>query len=118
MGGMAAVVTLILLPCAVGLAAQPAAPVPAPPPAFPVEVKLAPVVTERAGEVTVGDRVEAILKREMAAEISALIAFAAVRNHDRVGAALLSDGLDLFLAPQRRRTHVLRLVREVLERPA
>src|SRR4029079_16403827 len=41
-------------------------------------------------------RSRAILKREMAAEISALIAFAVVRNHDRVGAALLSDGLDLF----------------------
>src|SRR5436305_4248432 len=69
-----------------------------------------------SGSLSFGSR--AILKREMAAEISALIAFAAVRNHDRVGAALLSDGLDLFLAPQRRRTHVLRLVREVLERPA
>jgi uncharacterized protein (DUF58 family) len=69
-----------------------------------------------SGSLSFGSR--AILKREMAAEISALIAFAAVRNHDRVGAALLSDRLDLFLAPQRRRTHVLRLVREVLERPA
>ena len=54
----------------------------------------------------------------MAAEIAALLAFAAVRNQDRVGAALLSDKLELFLAPQRRRTHVLRLVREILERPA
>jgi uncharacterized protein (DUF58 family) len=35
-----------------------------------------------------------------------------------VGAALVSDKLELFLPPQRRRTHVLRLVREVLNRPA
>lgn len=69
-----------------------------------------------SGSLSFGSK--AILKREMAAEISALLAFAAVRNQDRVGAALLSDGLDLFLSPQRRRTHVLRLVREVLERPA
>jgi uncharacterized protein (DUF58 family) len=60
----------------------------------------------------------AILKRELAAEVAALLAFAAVRNGDRVGAALLSDHVELFLPPQRRRTHVLRLVREVLDRPS
>ncbi len=65
--------------CATSAAAQPLAPpaappaapaasapgvkqaVPPPPPAFPVEVAIAPLVTARAGEVTVGDRVEAIL---------------------------------------------------------
>jgi uncharacterized protein (DUF58 family) len=35
-----------------------------------------------------------------------------------VGAALLSDKLELFLPPRRRRTHVLRMVREILDRPA
>jgi uncharacterized protein (DUF58 family) len=69
-----------------------------------------------SGSLSYGSR--AILKRELAAEIAALIAFAALRNGDRVGAALLSDRLELFLAPQRRRNQVLRLVREVLERPA
>jgi uncharacterized protein (DUF58 family) len=67
-----------------------------------------------SGSLNYGSR--AILKRELAAELSALIAFAAVRNQDRVGAALLSDRLELFLPPRRRRTHVLRLVREVLSR--
>jgi uncharacterized protein (DUF58 family) len=69
-----------------------------------------------SGSLLFGSR--AILKREMAAEISALLAFAAVRNQDRVGAALLSDKLELFLPPRRRRTHVLRMVREILDRPA
>ena len=59
-----------------------------------------------------------ILKRELAAELAALLSFAALRNQDRVGAALVSDGLDLFLRPDRRRTHVLRLVRELLLRPS
>ena len=40
------------------------------PPAFPVDVKLAPVVTERAGEVTVGDRVEAILTLRVPEKLS------------------------------------------------
>ena len=69
-----------------------------------------------SGSLGFGSR--AILKRELAAEISALLAFAALRNHDRVGAALLSDRLELFLPPQRRRNHVLRLVRDVLRHPA
>jgi len=74
------------------------------------------LVIDVSGSLSFGSR--AILKRELAAEIAALLAFAAVRNQDRVGAALVSDRLELFLAPQRRRTHVLRLVREVLDRPA
>jgi uncharacterized protein (DUF58 family) len=74
------------------------------------------LVVDVSGSLSFGSR--AILKRELAAEVAALIAFAAVRNQDRVGAALVSDRLELFLPPQRRRTHVLRLVREVLDRPA
>jgi uncharacterized protein (DUF58 family) len=69
-----------------------------------------------SGSLSFGSR--AILKRELAAEVAALLAFAAVRNQDRVGAALVSDRLELFLPPRRRRTHVLRLVREILGRPA
>ncbi len=65
-----------------------------------------------SGSLAYGSR--AILKRELAAELTALLAFAAIGNQDRVGAALLSDRLELFLRPDRRRTHVLRLVREVL----
>jgi len=65
-----------------------------------------------SGSLSFGSR--AILKRELAAEVAALLAFAALRNQDRVGAALVSSGLDLFLPPRRRRNQVLRLVREVL----
>ncbi len=68
-----------------------------------------------SGSLGYGSR--AILKRELAAELTALLGFAAVGNQDRVGAALLTDRLELFLRPDRRRTHVLRLVREVLMRP-
>ena len=74
------------------------------------------LVIDVSGSLSFGSR--AILKRELAAEIAALLSFAALRNQDRVGAALVSDRLELFLEPQRRRTHVLRLVREVLDRPA
>ena len=70
------------------------------------------LVIDVSGSLNFGSR--AVLKRELAAEVAALLAFAALRNQDRVGAALVSDRLELFLPPERRRTHVLRLVREVL----
>lgn len=73
------------------------------------------VTVDVSGSLGYGSR--AILKRELAAELTALLSFAALRNQDRVGAALLSDSLELFLRPDRRRTQVLRLLREILLRP-
>lgn len=72
------------------------------------------VVVDVSGSQNFGSRT--ILKREQAAEIAALLSFAALRNQDRVGAALISDRLELFLPPRRSRTHVLRVVREILSR--
>jgi uncharacterized protein (DUF58 family) len=69
-----------------------------------------------SGSLGFGSR--AILKRELAAEIAALLAFAALRNHDRVGAALVSDRLERYLPPARSRNHALRLVRDILSAPA
>jgi uncharacterized protein (DUF58 family) len=74
------------------------------------------LAVDASGSLNYGSRT--ILKRELAAEIAALLAFAALRNQDRVGAALLGERLELLLQPRRRRTHVLRLVRDVLEHEA
>lgn len=74
------------------------------------------LVVDVSGSLAFGSR--ALLKRELAAELSTLLAFAALRNQDRVGAALVSDRLELFLPPQRRRAHVLRLAREILSAPS
>ncbi len=73
------------------------------------------LVIDVSGSLNYGSRL--ILKRDLAAEVAALLAFAAMSNQDRVGAALVSDRLEVFLRPDRRRTHVLRLVREMLMRP-
>jgi uncharacterized protein (DUF58 family) len=53
-------------------------------------------------------------KSEIAAEISSLIAFSAIKNNDRVGAILFTDRVEQFIPPRRGSTHVLRVVREVL----
>jgi uncharacterized protein (DUF58 family) len=53
-------------------------------------------------------------KSEISAEISALIAFSAIKNNDRVGAILFTDRVEKFIPPRRGGTHVLRVIREVL----
>lgn len=53
------------------------------------------------------------LKREMAAEICAVLAFSAIKNNDKVGLVLVSDRIELFVPPKKGRRHVLRLVRDL-----
>jgi uncharacterized protein (DUF58 family) len=52
-------------------------------------------------------------KREVAAEICALLAFSAIQNNDRVGLLLFSDQVEMFVPPKKGRKHVLRLIREL-----
>ena len=53
-------------------------------------------------------------KGEVAAEISALLAFSAIKNNDRVGAILFTDRIEKFIPARRGSTHVLRVIRELL----
>ncbi len=53
-------------------------------------------------------------KRELAAEVSSLLAFSAMKNRDRVGLVLFSDEVEQFIPPSKGRSHVLRVIREVL----
>src|SRR5690606_8945685 len=48
-------------------------------------------------------------KREVAAEICAIVAFSAIQNNDKVGLLLVSDRVELFVPPKKGRRHVLRL---------
>ncbi len=58
-------------------------------------------------------------KRELAAEVAALLAFSAIQNNDKVGLLLFSDRIELFVPPKKGRQHTLRLIREMLYfRPA
>jgi len=53
-------------------------------------------------------------KNEIAAEIAALIAFSAIRNNDKVGLIIFTDRVEKFVAPKKGRSHVLRVIREIL----
>lgn len=54
-------------------------------------------------------------KREILTEISATLAFSALKNNDKVGLLLFSDQVELFIPPKKGRFHVLRIIRELLE---
>ena len=53
-------------------------------------------------------------KNEVAAELCALLAFSAVKNNDKVGLIVFTDTVELFIPPKKGNTHVLRLIRELL----
>ncbi len=53
-------------------------------------------------------------KNEMATELSALLAFSAIRNNDRVGLVLFTDRVERFIPPKKGKEHVMRLIRELL----
>ena len=53
-------------------------------------------------------------KGELAAELSALLAFSAIENHDRVGLIIFTDRIERSIPPKKGRRHVLRVIREVL----
>lgn len=53
-------------------------------------------------------------KREMTAEVSALLAFSALANNDRVGLIIFTDGVEAFIPPRKGRRHIMRVIREIL----
>lgn len=53
-------------------------------------------------------------KNELAVELAALLALSAIRNNDRVGLLLFSDGIELLVPPRKGRRHGLRIIRDVL----
>lgn len=54
-------------------------------------------------------------KREMLAEIAAVLSFSAILNNDKVGALFFSDRVEKFIPPKKGRSHLLHIIREMLE---
>ncbi len=54
-------------------------------------------------------------KRELAAEMAAVLAFSAEKNGDKVGCMLFSDRVELFIPPKKGRNHILHIIRQLLE---
>jgi uncharacterized protein (DUF58 family) len=54
-------------------------------------------------------------KKDIITEISATLAFSALQNNDKIGLILFSDEIELFIPPKKGKSHVLRIIRELLE---
>jgi uncharacterized protein (DUF58 family) len=54
------------------------------------------------------------MKNKLAAEIAAVLAFAAIRNNDKVGLIVFTDEPELYIPPKKGKSHVLRVIREIL----
>jgi uncharacterized protein (DUF58 family) len=57
---------------------------------------------------------EGAYKRDIITEVSALLAFSAIHNNDKIGVILFTDVVERFIPPQKGRKHILRIIRELL----
>ncbi|MFN4813419.1 MAG: DUF58 domain-containing protein [Bacteroidia bacterium] len=55
------------------------------------------------------------LKQDLLTELCAVLAFSAMQNNDKIGVIFFSDKVEKFVPPQKGRTHVLRIIRELIE---
>lgn len=55
------------------------------------------------------------VKKEIITELCATLAFSALQNNDKVGLLLFSDQVELFVPPKKGKSHILRIIRELLE---
>jgi uncharacterized protein (DUF58 family) len=70
------------------------------------------LLLDASGSADFGTRTR--FKRELAAEIGALLAFSAIKNNDRVGALVFTDDVEMYVPPRKGRSHVLRVIRDLL----
>ncbi|NJO69518.1 MAG: VWA domain-containing protein, partial [Bacteroidetes bacterium] len=54
-------------------------------------------------------------KRELITEIAAVLSFSAIQNNDKIGAILFSNKVEKFIPPKKGRSHILRIIRELLD---
>jgi uncharacterized protein (DUF58 family) len=70
------------------------------------------LLVDASGSGQFGSREQ--LKREVAAELAALLAFSAIKNNDRIGLCIFTDRIEKFVPPKKGRKHVLALITEIL----
>ncbi|WP_445957324.1 DUF58 domain-containing protein [Yeosuana sp.] len=58
---------------------------------------------------------ETQFKNEIVTEIAATLAFSATQNNDKIGLILFSEKVELYIPPKKGRSHVLRIIRELIE---
>jgi len=55
------------------------------------------------------------LKKNIITEISAILAFSAIQNNDKIGVIFFSDKIEKFIPPKKGRSHILRIISELID---
>ena len=55
------------------------------------------------------------MKKDMATEIAATLAFSAIQNNDKIGVVFFSDKIEKYIPPKKGRKHILYIIREMLD---
>ena len=71
------------------------------------------IIADVSGSIDLGTR--GSTKRDTITELAAVLGFSALGNNDKVGAILFSDKIEKFIPPKKGRSHVLRIIRELLD---
>ncbi|CAM3470744.1 DUF58 domain-containing protein [Flavobacterium longum] len=71
------------------------------------------LMVDVSGSESFGSRSQ--MKSEIATEIAATMAFSATQNNDKIGLILFSDEIELYIPPKKGKSHVLRIIRELIE---
>jgi len=71
------------------------------------------LVVDVSASETFGSRVQP--KRQLITEMCAVLAFSAMQNNDKVGVIFFSDQVEKFIPPKKGRSHVLRIIRELID---
>jgi uncharacterized protein (DUF58 family) len=71
------------------------------------------ILADISGSIDGGTK--GVSKRDRITELAAVLAFSAMGNNDKVGAILFSDCIEKFIPPKKGRSHVLRIIREIIE---
>ena len=71
------------------------------------------LVVDVSGSNEFGTRQQ--LKEELMTEIAAVLAFSAIQNNDKVGILFFSDKIEKFIPPKKGKTHILRIIRELID---
>tara|TARA_B100000683_G_scaffold208937_1_gene203138 strand:- start:2253 stop:3116 length:864 start_codon:yes stop_codon:yes gene_type:complete len=54
-------------------------------------------------------------KRDLITELCAVLSFSAIQNNDKVGVVFFTDQIELFIPPKKGKSHILRIIRELIE---
>lgn len=71
------------------------------------------LIVDISGSESFGTKAE--FKKDIITEIAATLAFSATQNNDKIGLILFTDQIELYIPPQKGRSHVLRIIRELIE---